>query len=74
MVRSFFHNSFPRSDAGAGRWKYSSQHTADTDDDQVARKMLAIDRAARVFESPKSVEHRNDVLVRNNLHDRTLHN
>ena len=52
----------------------SSQHTADTDDDQVARKMLAIDRAARVFESPKSVEHRNDVLVRNNLHDRTLHN
>ena len=38
----------------------SSQHTADTDDDQVARKMLAIDSAARVFQSLEIVDKRND--------------
>jgi hypothetical protein len=51
----------------------SSQHTADTDDDQVARKMLAIGSAARVFESLGIVENRNDILVSNGLRDRTLH-
>jgi hypothetical protein len=51
----------------------SSQHSADTDDDQIAEAMLAIDSAARVFESLKIVENRNDILVRNSLHDSALH-